>query len=151
MKNLVVCCDGTWNTPDEMDHGLPSPTNVVKLYNALARDDAQAAYYHPGVGVGKGWWDHLAGGGTGEGLDQNIMSAYHWLARTYGVGDKIFLLGFSRGAYTVRSLGGLISKCGLLDLTQPELELETVWRRVREVFAAYRDKVDFANPHKYPF
>lgn len=150
MKNLVVCCDGTWNTPTEMDHGVPSPTNVVKLYNALLQNDAQLAYYHPGVGAGKSWWDHIAGGSTGEGLDQNIMSAYRWLGTHYEVGDNIFLFGFSRGAYTVRSLGGLITKCGLVDLSA-RMTPDAVWRRVGEVFAAYRKGVEFANPDNYRF
>nr|WP_276328761.1 DUF2235 domain-containing protein [Rhizobium etli] len=57
----------------------------------------------------------MAGGGMGEGLDKNIMSAYNWLARNYEPGAKIWLFGFSRGAYTVRSLGGMISRCGLLN------------------------------------
>jgi hypothetical protein len=150
MKNVVVCCDGTWNTPAEMDHGLPSPTNVVKLYNALVQDDTQVAYYHPGVGTGRNWWDKIAGGGTGVGLDQNIMSAYRWLGSHYAPGDRIFLFGFSRGAYTVRSLGGLISKCGLIDLSAQMTPAE-VWNRVGEVFAAYRKGIEFANPHNYPF
>ena len=151
MKNIIVCCDGTWNTPTETEHGLPSPTNVVKLFNALVRDDSkQLAYYHPGVGTGKGWWDRVAGGGTGEGLDQNIMSAYRWLGTHFAVGDKIFLFGFSRGAYTVRSLGGLITKCGLVDLSA-RMKPDQVWKRVGEVFAAYRKGVEFANPDNYPF
>ena len=150
MKKLIVCCDGTWDTPTEMDHGVPAPTNVVKLYNVLVSDDSQLVYYHPGVGTGKGWWDHLIGGSTGEGLDQNIMSAYRWLGTHYAVGDQIFLFGFSRGAYTVRSLGGLIAKCGLIDLSAPMIP-DDMWKRVKEVFAAYRKQVDFANPNGYPF
>src|SRR6476646_3995400 len=150
MTNLVVCCDGTWNTPTEMDHGLPSPTNVVKLYNALVKDDKQRVYYHPGVGTGKNWWDKIAGGGTGEGLDQNIMSAYNWLARNYAPGDRMSLFGFSRGAYTVRSLGGLICGHGLLDLRSVDTAAEA-WKRVGDVFAAYRKGVDFANPDGYGF
>jgi len=151
MRNLVVCCDGTWNTPTEMDHGLPSPTNVVKLYNALLRDDTQLAYYHPGVGTGKSWWNHIAGGSTGEGLDQNIMSAYRWLAGQYVPDDHIFLFGFSRGAYTVRSLGGLITKCGLIDLSVVHDDPDELWKRVREVFAAYRKGIEFANRKGYAF
>ena len=150
MKNLVVCCDGTWNTATESERGLPCPTNVVKLHNALVQDTTQLAYYHPGVGTGKGWLDHVVGGGTGEGLDQNIMSAYRWLAGHYAAGDRIFVFGFSRGAYTVRSLGGLITKCGLLDLSAVT-DANTVWSRVQDVFAAYRSGVPFANPNNYPF
>jgi hypothetical protein len=150
MKKVIVCCDGTWNTPTEMDHGLPSPTNVVKLNYALVRNDTQSVYYHPGVGTGRKWWDKIAGGGTGEGLDQNIKSAYRWLGSHYSPGDQIFLFGFSRGAYTVRSLCGLITKYGLLDLSA-DMNPTDVWKRVDEVFAAYRLRVDFANPARYPF
>lgn len=152
MANLVVCCDGTWNTPEDMDHGLPSPTNVVKLFHALERDDPkqQKAYYHPGVGTGKGWWDHVIGGSTGEGLDKNIKSAYRWLGANYAAGDQIFLFGFSRGAYTARSLGGLIAKLGLIDLTQVG-DPDDVWSRVDEVFAAYRKGLDFTNPNGCAF
>jgi hypothetical protein len=150
MKNVVVCCDGTWNTPQEMEQGLPSPTNVVKLYNALTRDDSQRAYYHPGVGTGKGWWDQIAGGSTGKGLGQNIMSAYRWLGLHYAPGDRIFLFGFSRGAYTVRSLAGLIAHCGLIDLFGVD-EPHEVWKRVGEVFAAYRKGSTFINAQHYPF
>ena len=55
MKRLIVCCDGTWNNPAKEDNGIPAPTNVFKMYNALADHDARSAveqhkYYHPGVG-----------------------------------------------------------------------------------------------------
>ena len=151
MTNLVVFCDGTWNTPEDMDRGLPSPTNVVKLRNATVESANQKVYYHPGVGTSGGWWDRIAGGGVGKGLDQNIMSAYRWLAGQYSAGDDIFLFGFSRGAYTVRSLGGLISNCGLLDLTDPELEQKDIWHRVESVFDTYRKGRNFTNPKHYPF
>ncbi|TCL74709.1 DUF2235 domain-containing protein [Rhizobium sp. BK251] len=140
--NLIVCSDGTWNTPDEMEAGLPSPTNVVKLYNALGAADKdgeqQKSYYHPGVGTDGTWWDKALGGGTGKGLDQNIMSAYFWLARNYSPGDRIWLFGFSRGAYTVRSLGGMISKCGLLKLGAAGSTDTKDWNAVDTVFQAYR-------------
>ncbi|MBY3084850.1 DUF2235 domain-containing protein [Rhizobium laguerreae] len=141
--NLVICCDGTWNTPNETEGGLPSPTNVVKLYNALAPADPsgteQKAYYHPGVGTDGTWWDKFLGGGTGKGLDQNIMSAYRWLALNYTPGDPIWLFGFSRGAYTVRSLGGMISKCGLVDLARFASKDDALWKVVQKIFDAYRD------------
>lgn len=140
--NIIVCCDGTWNTPDATENGLPSPTNVVKLYNALAAADAkgteQKFYYHPGVGTDGTWVKRFLGGSTGKGLDQNIMSGYNWLARTYREGDRIWLFGFSRGAYTVRSLGGMISKCGLLDLPGSKLSDNQAWTAIEDVFDAYR-------------
>lgn len=138
MRNLIVCCDGTWNTQDDKQGGIPCPTNVVRLYNALADKNAQGVeqqkYYHPGVGTDGGWWEKLVGGGMGLGLDGNIMSAYRWLGSHYQPGDRIFLFGFSRGAFTVRSLGGMISTCGLLKLTG--LPAQDVWSRVE---TAYKD------------
>lgn len=144
MGNLIVCCDGTWNTPGDKEGVVPSPTNVVKLYNALALADAggveQQRYYHPGVGTEGNFFEKLAGGGMGEGLDQNVKSGYRWLAGKYRPGDRIWLFGFSRGAYTVRSLGGMISRCGLLDASDPALADKDIWAMVDDLFAAYRKK-----------
>ncbi|MEN3973727.1 DUF2235 domain-containing protein [Emcibacter sp. SYSU 3D8] len=144
MGNLIVCCDGTWNTPGDKEGVVPSPTNVVKLYNALAAADAagvpQQRYYHPGVGTEGSIVDKIAGGGMGRGLGRNIMSAYRWLAGHYRPGDRIWLFGFSRGAYTVRSLGGMISRCGLLDASGGDLADADIWAMVDDLFAAYRDK-----------
>jgi T6SS, Phospholipase effector Tle1-like, catalytic domain len=143
MLNLVVCCDGTWNTPDEKHDGVPVPTNVVRLYNAVAdRDGAgnpQPKYYHPGVGTDGTWWQKVLGGSVGVGLDKNIMSAYRWLGAQYQPGDRLFLFGFSRGAFTVRSLAGMIAACGLLDLSGlPDPE---VWNRVEVAYRqGYRNK-----------
>ncbi|QBI01215.1 DUF2235 domain-containing protein [Pseudoduganella albidiflava] len=114
MRRLVVCCDGTWNSRDQMDGGVAAPTNVVRMANALASDNTQRVYYHPGVGAGGSKLDKMLGGGTGTGLSRNILSAYEWLCRSYEPGDQLYLFGFSRGAYTVRSLVGFINCCGLL-------------------------------------
>lgn len=125
-KRLIICCDGTWNTPKQEDHGLPAPTNVYKIYCAVSDSNRnpqqrltkpQYCYYHTGVGTEGGWLSRLLGGLYGKGIDQHIQSAYHWLARHYEAGDEIYLFGFSRGAFTVRSLGGMLARCGLLDLT----------------------------------
>ncbi len=147
MKNLAVCCDGTWNSPEERAGGVPVPTNVVRLYNALEDVDAhgtpQLKYYHPGVGTSGGWLKRLWAGGVGAGLDRNVMSAYRWLGEHYEPGDRMFILGFSRGAFTARSLGGMISLCGLLDLHGLD-EAET-WKRVNAVYQqGYRKSVRFA-------
>ena len=140
--HLIVFCDGTWNTPDDKEGDLPAPTNVVKLRNALAPADKdgleQKVYYHPGVGTGGGWWDRIAGGGLGDGLDHNVMSGYYWLARNYQPGDLIWLFGFSRGAYTVRSLGGMITRGGLLDASDRTLAESDIWADVQAIFTAYR-------------
>ncbi|MGE4280104.1 MAG: DUF2235 domain-containing protein [Magnetospirillum sp.] len=135
-KNLVICCDGTWNTPDQAQEGVPIPTNVVRLFNCLAPTDdagqAQHRYYHPGVGTGTNWWDKVVGGGAGVGLDRNILSAWREICDHYQPGDRLFLFGFSRGAYTVRSLAGLIHACGIPD--NDGLEEAAVWARLKLAF-----------------
>lgn len=148
--HLIVFCDGTWNTPDQTEASLPAATNVVKLRNALAASDKdgeeQRIYYHPGVGSDGGWWERIAGGGLGEGLDKNIMSTYNWVARNYEPGSRIWLFGFSRGAFTVRSLGGMISRCGLLKTDG--MDEKTIWAAVGKLFQNYRTPEATAEPVK---
>lgn len=113
MKNIVICTDGTWNEPDQMDRDRVCPSNVVKTARAIKDDDSQQVYYYKGVGT-KGVIDKYSGGAFGHGLFKNIKKAYSYLVDNYEDGDNIICLGFSRGAYTARSLGGLIGKCGIL-------------------------------------
>jgi len=114
MKRLVVCLDGTWNTPD--DEGRA--TNVVKIMRAVAHRGSdgvdQITFYDKGVGTG-GPLDRIRGGALGRGLDDNVRDGYRFLGNNYSPGDEIYLFGFSRGAFTARSLAGLIGACGLLD------------------------------------
>lgn len=117
MRNLVVCLDGTWNTPDQLDRGRQVPSNVVKMSRAvkegrISTSLTQHVYYDTGVGTG-GRLDKIIGGVTGRGIMKNIMQAYKWLVKTYVDGDKIYMFGFSRGAYTARSLAGLVGVCGI--------------------------------------
>lgn len=116
MKRLIVCCDGTWNRADQERNGKPTPTNVIKIAYRIAKRDGdtpQVVYYDQGVGTGDGF-DRLTGGAFGDGLEENINDAYRFLVANYEAGDEIYLFGFSRGAYTVRSLGGMVRKCGIL-------------------------------------
>lgn len=150
MKRLILCNDGTWNSPDQEDNGIPSPTNVVKLYNALAERDAngieQLKYYHPGVGADGGILNSIAGGAVGAGISNHIRSAYHWIATHYAPGDEIFIYGFSRGAFTARSLGGLLGR-GLLNLSPAQVSSANSWTRTAAAYEAYRDsKADWAEP-----
>lgn len=131
-KNLVVCCDGTWNTPEQKENGQPAPTNVVKLYNLCTVTESQLTYYHPGVGTNGDLMDKVFGGGLGAGMSRNIQSAYSWLCRNYESGDRIFLFGFSRGAYTARSLGGFVTRCGLLD--GAGLSADELWARIGKLY-----------------
>ncbi|MGH3548240.1 MAG: DUF2235 domain-containing protein [Pseudonocardiaceae bacterium] len=150
MRHLVVCCDGTWNTPEQEQGGVPTPTNVVRLHHALGEDKNQLRYYHPGVGTGPGLVDRLRGGGLGDGLAANIKSAYSWLARTYQPDDAICLFGFSRGAYTVRSLTGMLSACGLAHgptAPLPEDHWAEIDRLYDEVYRPVRERSAGAAPY----
>ena len=110
-KNIVVCSDGTGNRG-----GKTRGTNVWRMFNAVDRhssDVEQVTYYDDGVGTDDLRWARLLGGAFGYGLSRNIRRAYAFLAMNYEPGDSVFLLGFSRGAYTVRSLAGMVFSCGL--------------------------------------
>jgi uncharacterized protein (DUF2235 family) len=98
-------------------------------------DDAgasQIVHYHPGVGTGN-FVDRFMGGTIGVGLMSNVQSAYGFLVDNYFPGDEIFLFGFSRGAYTVRSLAGFVDLVGLLQKIDMELFVEVfdVYRKHR--------------------
>ena len=116
MKNIVICCDGTGN-----EYGRNN-TNVVETFVLAEKDEGQVAYYDPGIGTG-GWEYHEGSGriramgdqATGCGLQRNVEDAYRCLMKRYDEGDRVYLFGFSRGAFTVRSLAGMLHKCGLLD------------------------------------
>lgn len=119
MKRIVILCDGTWNSSDSR-----TPTNVVRFSQALSstgdRGVVQVPIYIQGVGTGRGptrisrKLDSVLGGGFGWGLMANIEEAYRHIVFLYDPGDEIFILGFSRGAYTARSLVGLIRSTGII-------------------------------------
>lgn len=113
MKRLVVCCDGTWKSSKD-----PRISNIEKIARAVTTrpddDTIQLVHYCSGVGTGGTWYDRLLGGALGRGLDINLIDAYRFLALNYEPGDEIYVFGFSRGAYTARSLVGMIARVGLL-------------------------------------
>jgi uncharacterized protein (DUF2235 family) len=118
MKRLIACFDGTWNKP--ADENLPEnqqvETNVRRFYESVLDTGtdgvSQMKWYDQGVGTN--WFDHAIGGAFGAGLDLKILEGYKFLAKNYEDGDEVFVLGFSRGAYTARSLVGMIRNCGLV-------------------------------------
>jgi uncharacterized protein (DUF2235 family) len=132
VKRLIVCCDGTWNRPQEVSDGVPAPTNVAKLALALADVDRegneQRLHYQAGVGTRR--FERFAGGAFGFGLSRNILACYRFLVDNYEPGDKLYFFGFSRGAYTARSLAGLVRNSGIL---RPEER-----DRIRDAYALYR-------------
>jgi len=113
-KRIVICADGTWNRP-EKDLDKDFPTNVLRLARAIkpvgSADFPQQVFYDWGVGS---YHDSVIGGATGRGVQKNIMDDYRYIVQNYKPGDEIYLFGFSRGAYTVRALCGLINNCGIL-------------------------------------
>ena len=117
VRRLIVCSDGTWNSPDDVDRGKVKPTNITKLSRAIlpldSKGKSQIVFYDEGVGTG--WGQRFVGGITGKGLSDNVLDGYRFLSHNYSTGDEIYLFGFSRGAYTSRSLSGFIALAGIVD------------------------------------
>ena len=119
MKRIVVCFDGTWNKP--ADEALAADqrieTNVRRFYESIQDQGADGArqvkWYDEGVGTQ--WYDRYLGAAIGTGLEFNIIQGYEFLAKAYEDGDEVYVIGFSRGAYTARSLVGMIRNCGLIE------------------------------------
>jgi uncharacterized protein (DUF2235 family) len=124
-KRLAVFLDGTWNTVNDN-------TNVWRLKAVCAQRGAdgldQLTYYDQGLGTG--WGERFFGGAFGVGINTNVIDAYKWIMENYSPGDDIFIFGFSRGAYSARSLSGLLSKCGLIKLGAP-LSIKQLYKRYR--------------------
>src|SRR5215510_8740779 len=139
-KNIVICADGTGNTTIK-----GRGTNVFKLYEAVDQIGhrykpgltPQVALYHDGVGTESVKWLRLLTGATGWGLSRNVKQLYGELARCYAPGDKIFLFGFSHGAFTIRTLAGLINACGILDLSKYDTNADFD-RGIDRAYAEYR-------------
>jgi uncharacterized protein (DUF2235 family) len=119
MKRIVVLFDGTWNKPADENLAAAEQieTNVCRFRTSV-RDSApdgakQLVWYDEGVGTQ--WYDRYIGGAIGTGLELNIIQGYEFLAKQYVPGDEVYVLGFSRGAYTARSLVGMVRNCGLVD------------------------------------
>ncbi len=171
MKTIAFCADGTWNGPGQTDgdDATMRTTNVYKLFvNLDGRDTAETAllaneqervladadgtvrqwakYLH-GVGDSNNFLARLVGGVVGAGLIARIVRGYTFISRNYLAGDRIVIVGFSRGAYTARALAGLIAAKGLLDATQSDLtDKENAYRLGSAVWFAYRQAALQNNP-----
>ncbi|RLQ21329.1 DUF2235 domain-containing protein [Seongchinamella sediminis] len=126
-KRIVVCADGTWNDPED-EH----PTNVLRVARAVSpvADDGrkQVVFYDWGVGS---YYATVRGGAAGLGIMKNIQDGYRFIVQNYHPGDEIFLFGFSRGAYTVRCLCGMLNNCGVVTRQHAE--------RIPEAFDFYKN------------
>jgi len=133
IRRLALCLDGTWNNRDDS-------TNVLHHFglatecrdHPLGTDTVtQLKFYLEGVGTGS--LDKITGGGFGFGLETNVRAAYNWLVQNFEdanplkPADEIYIFGFSRGAFTARSLVGFISTCGLLRRGAP-LTVNQLWQ-----------------------
>ena len=131
MKRVVVCMDGTWNAPEINNPKKNHPTNVLKLVRALEMHDGnveQVVEYIPGVGT-KQRLERWIGGATGWGLSWNIQRAYEFIVHNYDPrADQLYLFGFSRGAFAVRSLAGFIYKFSFLMKEHMPL-FEQAWKQ----------------------
>jgi uncharacterized protein (DUF2235 family) len=129
-QRLIVCLDGTWNNRDDSTNVLHQ--HVLSLDGPTSDGWVQRVYYDEGVG--NGVLDGITGGGFGIGLEENVREAYNWLVEHFNdtgsgteyAADEIYIFGFSRGAYTARSLVGFIGRCGLLRRGAP-LTVNELW------------------------
>jgi uncharacterized protein (DUF2235 family) len=125
--------DGTWNSPEK-----GGETNVLHLARGVTPSHAgakQIAFYDWGVGTDR---QKVMGGISGVGIDKNIMDCYRFIVHNYEEGDQLFLLGFSRGAYTARSLGGFIRNCGILRRQHAN--------QIPEAYKLYRKRTKSSSP-----
>jgi len=145
-KVIVVCSDGTGNSAARFLR-----TNVWRLYQALDTSEPtpadrargarrQIAYYDDGVGTSSFRPLALLGGVFGWGLKRNVLDLYTFICRNYEEGDEIYAFGFSRGAFTIRILVGLLTKEGLLCCT-PGCTEEELARYAPDAYRAYRRDV----------
>ena len=135
-KRIIVACDGTWQDADSdsepdhpwwkfwrNEHHLKPASNVARLCRCISKEGIdekgnpvpQLVFYQ--AGLGSGWMQRLSGGLAGKGISSNIRDAYSFICNNYEEGDEIFLFGFSRGAFTVRSLSSLLRTIGILNVS----------------------------------
>ena len=131
MKHIAIFADGTWNSPED-----DNTTNVIEMARAVKpeirvsnKHVKQIAFYDWGIGTDR---HRIVGGISGVGIDKNILDCYRFLVHNYHPGDKLFFFGFSRGAYTVRSLAGFLRNCGLLKREHAD--------RIPEAYKMYRKR-----------
>jgi uncharacterized protein (DUF2235 family) len=142
MKRLITCSDGTGNKPGAKEEGVAVRTNVQKIFEAISKKDPQGIYqmkyYDEGIGAEGNLLTRVFNGATGKGIDDNIKDVYKFLVWNYEPGDEIYIFGFSRGAYTARSLAGLISNSGILKNNDLTL--------IEEAYSLYRKRSELTGP-----
>ncbi|CAN5808620.1 hypothetical protein BH11PSE8_BH11PSE8_22250 [soil metagenome] len=142
-RNIVIFSDGTWNSPEEESFGLPTATNVHKLYRACLDaaecDGRQVTWYQPGLGTLGGTFRRALEGATGTGVSRGIRRGYAAIAASYrGPSDRIFLVGFSRAVFVARSIAGMIDAVGLVKVPSA--------RQIDRAFRNYRRRAGKLSP-----
>ncbi|MBW4935356.1 DUF2235 domain-containing protein [Marinobacter sp. F4206] len=153
VERLVICADGTWNRPEEDLH-KDVPTNVLRMARAIspltARGWPQHVFYDWGIGS---YYNAVIGGATGRGIHKNIMDAYRYIVQNYEPDTELYFFGFSRGAYTVRSLCGLINNCGILKRPDARLiqkAFDHYKKTGKEYAPAGAESLKFRAEHSHP-
>jgi uncharacterized protein (DUF2235 family) len=150
-KNIVICCDAVFVN-------LSNVSNVFKLYSVLCQDNHQIAFYHPGMAGFNNpglasfstWWKSVLGLAFGYGHVKFLVDCYSFLMENYEPGDRLFIFGFSRGAYTARGLSALLHMCGLIRKGNSALTSEAiklfVHRGPERFVAADKFRATFSRP-----
>ncbi|KAF2843357.1 hypothetical protein M501DRAFT_925408 [Patellaria atrata CBS 101060] len=142
IKRLILACDGTWLNSDntKLNGELAIPSNVTRITRAIKPESSdgtqQVVFYQEGIATMGGIFTRVVGGAIGAGVQENVREGYSFLCNNYHPGDEIILLGFSRGAFTARSIAGLIAIIGLLTKKAlnylPEIHRDVRNRRKRD-------------------
>lgn len=170
-KNIIFCADGTWNNSgSETENKVDAVSNVYKLFAHLAGNAAlatevkdltgnmleveksflvgaqlnQIAKYINGVGNSNFIINRTLGGAFGFGLIERIARGYTFISRNYAPGDQIYIIGFSRGAYTARALAGLICAKGLLAKKFKQGDAES-YDMAQRAWYQYRSDIQITN------
>ena len=163
-KRIIICADGTWNEPNAVKPGEDAPTNVWLMYQLVKDRDTlgtpQLKFYHAGVGTESWLPRRMLDGMTGRGLSENMRLTYRFLVDHYNPGDHVYLFGFSRGAYTVRTLAGMMRNSGVIDRNKYP-NRAALDKHIDAAFELYRSRtpgtkpseaeaVKFRNEHSHP-
>ncbi|HYD17948.1 MAG TPA: DUF2235 domain-containing protein [Patescibacteria group bacterium] len=138
-KKIVLCFDGTWNTPE-------NETNIHKIYEAVGPESEKLRrFYYTGVGTEGGPLKRVFAGAIGEGIADKIRQGYDDLASIYEPGDQIYIFGFSRGAFAARCLANMVASFGLPTRYYDSPEFSTSSYSVElgdKIFKAYKRRDD---------
>ncbi|KAH0359222.1 hypothetical protein KCU65_g10073, partial [Aureobasidium melanogenum] len=131
-KKIIICCDGTWQSAVSGEKNSPSNvTRLARSINRVAEQDGkvwqQIVWYDSGIGTTSGWLGKKLEGAIGAGIEGNIIEAYNFVVLNWSPGDQVLCFGFSRGAYTARSIAGLISDIGICEPRQLQ-DFHEIWQ-----------------------